>query len=132
MVEIIWDAERSGTATAPSGATARVGDESAFAPDDLLAMSAGACLMRTFLAEAAREHLPVLSYASTAAVEPGPDGRATVAVRAYVMTGSAGHRQRLQDLFDEARRHSAICGLLGDQVTSVMDVKILPAPPPPG
>lgn len=126
MVEIVWDAEQCGTAIAPSGEKARVGDGSAFSPDDLLAMSAGACLMRTFLAAAARERLPVLSYVSTAAVEPRRDGRAQVAVHAYVMTASADHRRRLEDLFEDARRTSSICGLLGDHVTASVDVKALP------
>lgn len=126
MIELIWDAERSGTAITPSGAQVRVGDEATFSPDDLLAMSASACLMRTFLGLATREQVPVLSYASTAALEAVAGGPKRLALRAYVMASSSADRSRLLALFDEARQRSSICGLLGASVSCVADVRLLP------
>ena len=60
MIELVWDADRSGTCMSSDGASLTAGDLAAWSPDDLLAMAAASCLMRTFLQIAAEEHVPVL------------------------------------------------------------------------
>jgi organic hydroperoxide reductase OsmC/OhrA len=128
MIELIWDAERSGTAVAPSGATARIGDEASFTPDDLVAMAASACLMRTFLALAARHDVPVLSYTSTAEMVPSARGGSQVAVRAFVVAPDSVPKRQVLRLLARAKRASPLCGLLGDRLRCEADIRAIHSP----
>jgi len=130
MIELIWDAGRTGTAVASSGATTRVGDEATFSPDDMVAMGASSCLMRTFLGLAARAHIPVMSYASTADLEAPRKGASRVSVHAYVVASSALDRSRLLELFAQAQRQSSVCRLLHHGLSCTVDVQLIPGTSP--
>lgn len=124
MVELVWDVSRVGTATAPSGASATVGDGASFSPDDLLAMAAAGCHMRTFLQLAGDAGVPVLSYAAAAHVEAGPDAP-RVHVRAFVVAPGAATVARLRELMDRAARLSPVSRALGDRIRVQADIRVL-------
>lgn len=127
MIELVWDAGRLGTATAPSGMSVTVGEQAHFSPDDLLAMAAAGCLMRTFLRLAENAHLTVLSYAANARAEPACQSGADphVTVHAYVVAPSRADEAALAKLCDESARNSPIVKLLGDRVTVTSEVRVL-------
>ena len=105
VIELVWDAERRGTALAPSGAIATVGEHAPFAPEDLLGMSVASCLMRTFLRLAEQADLKVESYAATARLEAtGPSGIAQgVTVHAHVVARRHTEREIVELLRASAR-----------------------------
>jgi organic hydroperoxide reductase OsmC/OhrA len=126
MVELVWDVSRVGTATAPSGASATVGDDATYSPDDLLAMAAAGCHMRTFLRLAGEAGVPVLSYAAAAELEPA--GAATaprVRVRTYVVAPGSVARSRLTALLDLAALNSPVSQALGGRVLFQSDIRVL-------
>ena len=123
VVELVWDSERVGTAIVPSGATLRVGDDAAMSPDDLIAMSASACLMRTFLALAAQSGARASSYASTATFDAASAGAPRVIVHAYVVAPTPEDGAPLEALFAQAQQRSTICHLLGSHLTATVDVR---------
>lgn len=126
MIELVWDAKRLGTATAPSGASVTVGDCADFAPEDLLAMAAAGSVMRTFLELAERREVPILSYAATAHVEPASEGlRPRVAVRSFVVASEDVQRSDIMRLLEEATAASPVCRMLGDRVTHWLDIQCL-------
>jgi organic hydroperoxide reductase OsmC/OhrA len=126
MVELVWDVSRVGTATAPSGASTTVGDDASFSPGDLLAMAAAGCHMRTFLQLAGEAHVPVLSYAAAAEVEPGgPASASRVHVRAYVVAPGSVTEARVAELLDRASRTSPISQALGDRIRFQSDIRVL-------
>ncbi len=127
MIELVWDTARLGTATSPSGMTVTVGEEAHFSPDDLLALAAASCLMRTFLRLAEEDHAPILSYAATADAAPACESRAEahVTVHAYLVTPSGGDADDLQVRFDRSVRVSPIARLLGDHVTVTSEMRVL-------
>src|SRR4029453_13338898 len=87
MIELVWDADRSGTCMSSDGASLTAGDLAAWSPDDLLTMAAASCLMRTFLQIAAKEHVPVLGYVASASTNTSDSG---VAVHAESCGGVEG------------------------------------------
>jgi organic hydroperoxide reductase OsmC/OhrA len=136
MIELVWDAERLGTATAPSGATASVGERphasgasarAHFSPDDLVAMAVSSCVMRTFLRLAEQANVPILSYASTARAESAcePGGTPHVTVHAYVVAPSGTNQRDVTALFRKSARLSPITQLLGEHVTVTTEVQAL-------
>jgi organic hydroperoxide reductase OsmC/OhrA len=126
MIELVWDAARLGTATAPSGASATVGEQGSFSPEDLIAMATAACLMRTFLRLADQAHIPILSYAATAHANiSAPAGAPHVAVHAYVVAPSCDDERDLMELSAESARLSPVAQLLGDRITIASDVRVL-------
>ena len=125
VVELVWDSERVGTAVASSGVMLRVGDD-AVSPDDLVAISVSACLMRTFLDLAATAGATVSSYASTATLEPTSAGPPRVIVRAYVISPTLEERAPLEAVFVRAQERSTVSRLLGDHLTATLDVRTLP------
>lgn len=127
MIELVWDAGRLGTATGPSGMSVTVGEQAHFSPDDLLAMAAAGCLMRTFLRLAESAHLVVLSYAANARAEPACESGADphVTVHAYVVAPSRADEVALAKLCDQSARTSPIIQLLGDRVTVTSEVRVL-------
>lgn len=126
MIELIWDRGRSGTATAPSGASITVGDGSDFSPDDLLAASAAGCLMRTFLQESGEARVPILSYASASHVEAlERSGPAHVVIRCYVVAAEGSSPSEIQGLLRKSVAESPICQMLGAGVTCQADIRCL-------
>jgi organic hydroperoxide reductase OsmC/OhrA len=127
MIELVWDAGRLGTATSPTGMTVTVGEKAHFSPDDLLALSAASCLMRTFLRLAEEDHTPILSYVATARAAPACESNAEahVTVHAYLVAASGDDVRDLQDRFDRSVRVSPIAQLLGDRITVTSEMRVL-------
>lgn len=127
MIELVWDAGRLGTAVGPSGMSVTVGEQAHFSPDDLLAMAAASCLMRTFLRLAENAHLTVLSYAANARAEPACESGADahITVHTYVVAPSRADESALAKLCDESVRKSPIVQLLGYRVTVTSEVRVL-------
>jgi uncharacterized OsmC-like protein len=125
MVELVWDAERTGTARGASGVSIRVGDHPAgLSPDDLIAMAAAGCLMRAFLQAASDANVAILGYMATADLDAG-DQLPHVRLRSYVV-GSAGVSEAtLADLADRAVKQSPVTRLLGDRCTVEWDLRVL-------
>jgi uncharacterized OsmC-like protein len=119
MVELVWDVSRVGTATAPSGASTTIGDDARFSPDDLLAMAAAGCHMRTFLRLAGDAEVPVFSYAATAHVEPGNASPPRVHVRSYVVTPGDVSKVQVADLLDRAAGVAGVTGARRSHSVSV-------------
>jgi uncharacterized OsmC-like protein len=127
MIELVWDAGRFGTATTPSGSTAIIGEDADFSPDDLLAMSAAACLMRTFLRMAAEAGVPVLSFIVTGRVEPAPEGP-RVALRSFVAEPAGTTDGRALQLLSDAVLGSPVCRMLGGHVIHTPVIQMLCGP----
>jgi len=129
MIELVWDADRLGTATAPSGATMTVGEHAHFSPDDLLAMAAASCLMRTFLRLADEGAARILSYAATAQAAPAcaSDAAPHVTIHAYLVAPAGTDTRDLEDRFRRSTQVSPITRLLGDRVTATAEVRVLRA-----
>jgi organic hydroperoxide reductase OsmC/OhrA len=126
MVELVWDAERTGTARGSSGASLLVGDHpSAFSPDDLVAMAAAACLMRAFLRVAAERKVAILGYMATAHLENGGAATPRLHLRSYVVGSGDASEQTLAELADRAVAQSPIARLLGDRRTIEWDLRVL-------
>jgi uncharacterized OsmC-like protein len=126
MVELIWDRGHSGTITAPSGASVTVGESSDFSPEDLAATAVGGCVMRTFLQRAEESHVPILSFATTADVEPcDRGGYARIVARCYVVAAEGASHRRIQELLRESVSESPICRMLGERVTCQADIRCL-------
>jgi organic hydroperoxide reductase OsmC/OhrA len=124
MIELVWDGNDRGTAVAASGASIAVGAQDGVAPEDLAAAAAAGCLMRTFLALADREGLPVLSFVATARVDRGqPLPR--VHVHAYVATPAGGDPRSVHRGIAEAVAVSPVCRLLGRRLVADVDVQPL-------
>jgi organic hydroperoxide reductase OsmC/OhrA len=126
MIEFIWDRGRSGTATAPNGASMTVGDAADFSPEDLIATAAAGCLMRTFLRRADEAGMPVLSYASAASVGLDErDARPHVVIRTYVVVPESVPTREVEHLLHDSLTQSPIGGLLVDRVTCQADIRRL-------
>jgi uncharacterized OsmC-like protein len=126
VIELIWDRGRSGTATAPAGASVTVGDDADFSPDDLAAAAAAACLMRTFLERGEQAEIPVLSYASAAHLETtDPTRPPHVVIRCYIVTAESVRESEIRRVLAESVGASAICRLLGDRLTCQADIRRL-------
>ena len=124
MVELIWDKDRSGTATAPTGASITVGGRSDFSPDDLLAAAAAGGLMETFLDRAAGADVSILSYASASHVtDPGQEPR--VVIRCYVVTTEGASPVDVERLLRASLHDSPVCRMLRDAVTCQADIRCL-------
>lgn len=126
MIEFIWDRGRSGTATAPNGASITVGDAADFSPEDLIAAAAAGCLMRTFLRGADEADMPILSYASASHVGPSEsDAHRRVVIRTYVVVPESASPRAVGDLLRDSITQSPICGMLGNSVTCQADIRRL-------
>ena len=124
MVELIWDKDRSGTATARTGASMTVGERSDFSPDDLLAAAAAGGLMEAFLDRAAGADVSILSYASASHVtDPGQEPR--VVIRCYVVTTEGASPADVERLLRASLHDSPVCRMLGDAVTCQADIRCL-------
>jgi organic hydroperoxide reductase OsmC/OhrA len=126
MIELVWDAHRCGTATAPSGRSVTVGEGANFSPDDLLAIAAAGCLMRKFLRLTDEADATILGFTATASVDsPDAPGTPRVRVQAYVLASRKTRREDLEKIFTAAARLSPIARLLGDHLALRSDIKVL-------
>ena len=121
MIELVWDEERRGTGTTASGASLDVGDAAEWSPVDLLALSVAGCVMRTFLQVAAEEHVPVLGYVSTSAVEPSDEAPSILVVPCIVVP-TAVAKVAVPVLMQQAVERSPVARLLADRLTVKPDV----------
>jgi len=122
VIELVWDTACAGTATAPSGAVLAVGEGVAWSPENLLALSAASCLMRTFLTMAAAEHLDVLGYVAAAGVEGSlPDSRA-IRVRSCVVVPTDIPAARVLDVCSRATAASPVASMLGSRLRHVPEI----------
>jgi uncharacterized OsmC-like protein len=125
MIELIWDSGRLATTTAPSGASATVGEGADFTPDDLIAIAAAGCLMQTFLRLAEEARLPLLSYAATARVAAGASALPRVVIRSFIVVAEPAVEGHVRDLLNQAYEASPVCRMLGDRVSCETDVRRL-------
>ena len=126
MVELIWDKNRSGTATAPTGASITVGERSDFSPDDLLAAAAAGGLMEAFLDRAVGADVSILSYASASHVAlTGLGQEPRVVIRCYVVTTEGSSTADVERLLRASLHDSPVCRMLGDAVTCQADIRCL-------
>jgi hypothetical protein len=126
MIELVWDSGRLGTATAPSGASATVGDRADYDPDDLLGMAAASSVMRTFLELAEPRDLPILSYAATAYVESPANGRKPcVHVCSFVVASDTVKQSDVLRVLEIAVATSSICRMLGDRIAHSSEIRCL-------
>jgi hypothetical protein len=126
MNELIWDRGRSGTATAPSGASVTVGEASDFSAEDLAATAVAGCVMRTFLRRAEDSRVPILSFATASDVEPGdPPGQSRVVLRCYVVAAEGASHHQIEALLCESIGESPVCRMLGERVTWQADIRCL-------
>ena len=118
MIELVWDADRAGTGTGPGGAALSVGEGTVWSPDDLLALAAAGCLMRTLLRLAAIRHLSVLGYVATAQIDSA-DASATPTIRVSpcIVVPSDVESREVLALCREATRASTVARLLGARLT---------------
>jgi organic hydroperoxide reductase OsmC/OhrA len=124
MIELVWDNDRSGTCVSSDGACLTAGDLAAWSPDDLLAMAAASCLMRTFLQIAAKEHVPVLGYVASASTNTSDSGVA-VHVESCVVVDGECDQQRASDMLQRARGTSVVGRALGNRLTVHAAVRVL-------
>ena len=128
MIELVWDAEQSGTALTSSGSCAVVGERAQFSPEDLVCMGVASCLMRTVVQRTDEAGIPILSYAATAQVT-SPDGEAPrITVHGYVVASSGAAPHTVDHLCRSSVAHSPVARLLGDRLTATWDVRVLNAP----
>jgi organic hydroperoxide reductase OsmC/OhrA len=125
VIELIWDKDASATVTGPSGASMTVGETSDFSPEDLTAVAAAACLMRTFLARARSRGESVLSYASTADVDVTRPGIPRIVIRCYVVTTEGGAPSEIEAMLRESLRLSPVCRMMEGSVECDADVRRL-------
>jgi uncharacterized OsmC-like protein len=124
VVELLWDAGRTGTATAKTGTSITIGQGADFSPEDLVAAAAAGCLMRTFLKLAGQAGVPVLSYGSASAVDAS-GAAPQLLVRCYVVTTGDTSEQTIRQLLRESVSASPVCRMLGGRVQCQPDVRCL-------
>jgi uncharacterized OsmC-like protein len=125
VVELIWDAGRTATATAPTGPSITIGDGGGdVSPEDLVAAAAAGCLMRTFLDLADETGVPVLSYGSASEVDASGDPPRVV-VRSYVVTTDGVQEQTIRRLLRESISASPVCRMLDGRLLCQLDVRCL-------
>jgi uncharacterized OsmC-like protein len=131
MIELVWDQQGAGTATAASGHCVAVGEGAEFSPDELLAASAAACLMRTSVRLATASGVDLLGFTATAqlntdATLPAP----RIDVRARMVTSDEVPEARMLGLWNRVLRESPVARLLGAGLCAEIEVLRLYASPP--
>lgn len=130
MVELVWDERRVGTATTSAGQALCVGDDSSVPPEELLAMSVAACLMRTCLRLAAEEGIDLLSFTAATHVDGGCDASVLrLSVTAHLVTTTSVAESSIHALWDRAVRESPIAIALGHVLDTELEVTRLSEPP---
>lgn len=123
MIELVWDQQRAGTATIPAGRGLGVGEGTDFSPEELLAIAAAACLMRTSVRLAAEAGVEILSFAATARLDTNGMPPATrMHVRAQMVTADAVPEPRTLELWNKALCESPVARVLGDHLVAEVEV----------
>ena len=131
MVELVWDQQQVGTATTSDGHSLCVGGDSSVPPEDLLAMSVAACLMRTCLRLAADQGIELLSFTAAAHADGGCDGQALrISLAAHLVTSSGVPESALRALWDRVVRASPVAVALGASLVTELEVTRLAEPSP--
>jgi len=131
MIELVWDQQRAGTATSASGRCVAVGEGAEFSPEELLATSAAACLMRTSVGLAASSGVDLLSFTATAWLNTGDTAPAPrIEVRARMVISDEVPEARMLDLWNRALRESPVARLLGAGLCAEIEVTRLSASAP--
>jgi organic hydroperoxide reductase OsmC/OhrA len=127
MVEVVWDAARTATATTASGASIRIGDHAAFSPDDLLALAVAGCLMRTCFALVEGSGVSVLSYASSARTAPACSSGAApaVVIHIYIGVGTPSDQALVEALAAQSIVQSPLARALAPLVSTTTEVRCL-------
>lgn len=121
MIELVWDQRRAGTATTSSGQWLAVGDQADFSPEELVAMAAAACLMRTSVKLAAESGIDLLSFTAAARFEGDPP-HTRIHVHAQMVTPDAVPEARTLELWSRALRDSSVACVLGDHLVAEIEV----------
>lgn len=124
MIELVWDERRVGTATTSDGHSLTVGEQAAFSPDELLAMAAAACLMRTCIRLADTSGIELLSFTATAeAAGDCTSGHAPkVDLRVHLVVSDRVPAPHLSAFWTRAVRQSPIAMLLGPRLAIHHDI----------
>jgi organic hydroperoxide reductase OsmC/OhrA len=122
VIELVWDSARRGTATTCTGTTLAVGEDVGWSPENLLALSAATCVMRTFLQLAADEGVPVLGYVAAARVDPGDVSTGTVRVTSCVVVPAGVLAEHVADLCSRTAAASPVASMLGDRLHHVSEI----------
>ena len=125
MIELVWDSARRGTATTSTGTTLAVGEDVSWSPENLLALSAATCLMRTFLRLASGEGVPVLGYVAAARLEPGAVSTGTVSVTSCVVVPAGVLAEQVADLCSRTAAASPVASMLGDRLHHVSEISMI-------
>ena len=125
MIELVWDSARRGTATTSTGTTLAVGEGVGWSPENLLALSAATCLMRTFLHLASDEGVSVLGYVAAARFEHGAVSTGTVSVTSCVVVPTGVLAERVTDLCTRAVAASPVASMLGDRLHHVSEISMI-------
>lgn len=130
MVELVWDEGRVGTATTSAGCLLSVGEDSSVPPEDLLAMSVAACLMRTCLRLASSAGIELLGFTAAGHVDCDPGGRALhISVAAHLVTEGGVAELALHRLWTRAVRESPVATVVRAALTTSLEVTRLSQPP---
>lgn len=131
MVELVWDQQQVGTASTSAGHSLCVGGDSGVPPEDLLAMSVAACLMRTCLRLAADQGIELLGFTAAAHVDGGCDAQALrISIAAHLVAPKAVPESSLRALWDLAVRASPVAVVLGAALDTGLEVTRLAEPLP--
>ncbi len=129
VAELVWDANRTGTALNECGCSMGVGHPADWTPEHLLAVAASSCLMSTFFKFAAGEGLDVLGYVSTSRLEVLPEGDAPLrlVVMPCIVVASDADGRAARALLEEAFRRSPVNGALAPHVTIEPEIRVIAA-----
>jgi organic hydroperoxide reductase OsmC/OhrA len=123
MIELVWDAGRTGTALAPSGELLEVGDGAPLSPEDLVGVAVASCLMRTTLRLAERAGVSLLSFAATAAITATPEPRTVV--HAHIVASPESDLESVHQVCHDAVEASPMALLLGARLSVTWNVRTL-------
>lgn len=133
MIELVWDQQRAGTAIVPAGRGLGVGEGTDFSPEELLAIAAAACLMRTIVRLAAESGVNILSFTATARLDTNGVPPATrMHVRAQMVTPDVVPELRTLELWQKAVFESPVARVLGDHLVAEVEITRLCEKPPRG
>jgi len=129
MVELVWDERRVGTATTSAGQSLCVGDNSSVPPEELLAMSVAACLMRTCLRLAEEQGIDLLGFTAATHVDGGCDAAVLkLSVTAHLVTTASVQEPALHALWERTVLESPIARALGPVLDTELEVTRLSEP----
>ena len=134
VAEVVWDANRTGTALNECGCAMSVGHPAEWTPEHLLTVAASSSLMSTFFELAARDALEVLGYVSTSRLEISDDPALapSIVVTPCIVVASAADAELARAVLAEAARRAPVHRILTPHVTIEPDLQVLAPPARPG